>query len=59
MRLRHLYNLHSACGKPVKFPASIFLNCTKNTELTPANFARTVTFASHKKAAGSKSRNTE
>jgi len=34
----------------VKFPASIFLNCTKNTELTPEHFARTFTFASHKKS---------
>jgi len=25
--------------------ADFFLNCTKNTELTPAHFARTVSFA--------------
>ena len=32
-------------GNPRKSVASIFLNCTKNTELTRARFARTVTFA--------------
>lgn len=59
MRLAHSSSMHGPRGKSVNFGDDIFLNCTKNTELTPAHFARTVTFASHKKAAGSKSRTTK
>ena len=32
-------------SNPGKSAAIFFLNCTKNTELTRARFARTVTFA--------------
>jgi len=58
MRLRHSNNGHNPFENIVRFLDTNFLNCTKNTELTPAHFTRTVTFASHKKAAGSKSRKT-
>jgi hypothetical protein len=36
---------------PPKSVAIFFLNCTKNTELTGAPFARTVTFALARKSA--------
>jgi hypothetical protein len=37
---------------PCEFALVLFLNCTKNTELTSAVFTRTFTFALTKKAAG-------
>jgi hypothetical protein len=39
--------LHRLPG--LKSIAAVFLNCTKNTELTRSQFNRTVSFAPHKK----------
>jgi hypothetical protein len=42
MKISRLVPIHN-------FPPAIFLNCTKNTELTSRPFARTFTFALNQK----------
>jgi len=52
----HCHNLIPYSGRHAQIGNSNFLNCTKNTELTPLDFARTFSFALARKSSWSQPR---